>query len=477
MAAYSPGAPAELDPTTGDSLATIARSVSAGSEVLELGPGPGTLTRHLNDVRGCRVDCVERSPEMAATARNWARELWEADLDQSDLAELTDNRTYDAVVTADVLEHLMDPARVLNQCRERLRPDGDLFVSLPNVAHAAVVAELLDGRFPYGDFGLLDRTHRWFFTRSSVLSLLRDAGFRVERLDRVTRMPELTEFHRRLDQLAPALRDELLHHADALTYQFVVRARVGQMTDQEWDSLETESSPAELRFRAKLYWAPVGEASSEELHVAAFGRLGADRQQLRFSLPDEPAIGALRFDPAEGPGFVRLYSIEVRAGGSTVLHLDNPGAIAQSTTPHEMTALSGPEGGFLMRTDDPFLQLPMPQPLAAAQEREVVIEMDWPASREYVLAQEHIDTLHLENEERTARHNSEMARLNDELARRRAESEAALAAANERITASQTEVDALRTHTSSLEQTLDEVLTSKGWRALEWLRAFKPGSS
>lgn len=455
-----PSSPAELDPTTGDSLARIARAIPAGSEVLELGPGPGTLTRHLQESRGCQVDCVELAPDMAASARRWARDLWEADLDASDLADLTGGRTYDAVVTADVLEHLADPVRVLEQCRARLRPDGDLFLSLPNVGHAAVLVELLDGRFPYRDFGLLDRTHRWFFTRRSALDLLRETGFRVERVDAVTRMPETTEFGRRLDQLSSSLRTELLHHTDALTYQFMVRAQPGTMDESEWAALLSHTPPPELSFRAKLYWAPVDGEGSEELHVSAFGRLGDARQTLTFQLPDEPAIGALRFDPAEGPGFAHIYSIEVRRGAKPVLRLDGPGEVAAQSLLHGIEALPA-DGGFLMKADDPFLQLPMREPLAAGPERAVVVEMSWPASRDYTLAQEQIDTLHLEAQARDAAHAAEVEAL-------RSKAEARVRAVTE-------ELEATRQNVRTLEDLLHRIQQSKGWRALEWLRSFKPG--
>lgn len=459
--------PDELDPETSGSLAMIARAVSAGSEVLELGPGPGTLTRHLSDVLDCQVDCIEVAPEMASSTRRWARDLWEADLDTSELAALTGGRSYDVVVTADVLEHLASPAHVLEQCRTRLRPEGDLFVSLPNVGHAAVVAELLDGRFPYTDFGILDRTHRWFFTRSSILKLLRDAGFRVEHIDHIIRMPETTEFQRRLDQLSDSMRDGLLRHADALTYQFVIRARVGEMDEREWATLEAPTDPAELTFRAKLYWIPEGEEASETKHVAAFGRLGRDRQALTFLLPEESAIRALRFDPAEGPGFVRIESIEIRSGTETVLRLAEPSEIAERCALHAIEPLP-PDGGFLMRGEDPFLALPLRSPLPPGPNRTVVVEMSWPASRDYALALQRFDVISNEANSRRAELISENDTLRARVESLCAEHAAHLANLTEKLETTQK-------HASALEGVLRQVEQSKGWRALEWLRALKPG--
>ncbi len=455
MAVSSPPSPTRLDTTGKDSLATVARCIAPGTEVLELGPGPGTLTRHLAAELGCRVDAIERSPELAATTRPWARDVWEADLDDADIAALTEGRHYDAIVAADVLEHLQDPGAVLAQCGARLRPGGEILVSLPNVSYAGVVLELLDGRFPYREFGILDRTHRWFFTRENVLSLLRDAGLRTERIDTIVRMPETSEFSRRLDQLSDSLRDELLQNPDALAYQFVVRTSPGAMTDEECEALLRRGTPPELRFRAKLYWSVPGGSSKEAQHVAAFGTLGSERQRLHFFLPDDPPIATLRLDPAEGPGFVHVHSLEVHTAAGTALRLASPDEIASATTSSGMAPI-GREGGWLMTTDDPFLVIPLAEPLPPGPERRVSVELGWPASRDYALAQERIDQLTLEKRELERRLEEDVASLQTQLE------------------ATRRDFDEARTYADALQTLLDEIQQSKGWRALEWIRSLRP---
>lgn len=92
------------------------------------------------------------------------------------------SRAFDVVVCADVLEHLPDPAAVLDRVRGWIAPGGRLFVSLPNVANVAVRLSLLAGRFEYAEAGILDRTHLRFFTRRSALRLVESAGFRIRRV-------------------------------------------------------------------------------------------------------------------------------------------------------------------------------------------------------------------------------------------------------------------------------------------------------
>ena len=88
-------------------------------------------------------------------------------------------RPFDAIVFADVLEHLDDPGPMLRAARRWLRPEGTLLASIPNVANVAVRLSLLAGRFEYADRGILDRTHLRFFTRRSARRAIEAAGFRI----------------------------------------------------------------------------------------------------------------------------------------------------------------------------------------------------------------------------------------------------------------------------------------------------------
>ncbi|MBA3241558.1 MAG: class I SAM-dependent methyltransferase [Acidobacteria bacterium] len=92
---------------------------------------------------------------------------------------------FDCLVCADVLEHLKDPWAVLRKLRPLLSDDGCVVASIPNLQHLKPVLKILFDRFQYEEVGLLDSTHLRFFTLSTIKSLFKETGYRIERVESV----------------------------------------------------------------------------------------------------------------------------------------------------------------------------------------------------------------------------------------------------------------------------------------------------
>jgi len=153
---------------------------ATASRVLEIGCGAGATLAWLKKTRypDAHTTGVEGFPSMEAILRRNADEVLIANLEQP----LPPLGRYDLILALDVLEHLSQPQAVLDALVERLAPGGSVIVSVPNVAHVAVAADLLfRRRFRYVEEGILDATHLRFFTEESALALMRNAGLRVER--------------------------------------------------------------------------------------------------------------------------------------------------------------------------------------------------------------------------------------------------------------------------------------------------------
>jgi glycosyltransferase involved in cell wall biosynthesis len=149
-------------------------AVAPGSKVLDIGAGPGGLTRELRN-RGCEVTVVDRyAPAVPAIDVKVITQ----DLDDS---PRFDSRQFEYLLMLDVIEHLRDPERFLEEIRRQFEHEPKkLILTTPNIAFVVQRLMLLAGQFNYGKAGILDRTHKRLFTFRSIRHLLRDAGFKIK---------------------------------------------------------------------------------------------------------------------------------------------------------------------------------------------------------------------------------------------------------------------------------------------------------
>lgn len=214
----------EIDPNGGSAAARLARWVQPGQKVLELGTGPGTVTRILHS-KQCKVTGVEMDAETLEMCKPFCEKTLQANLEDSQWHNSLRNEKFDVVMCADVLEHLRDPRQLLNLLPTFLNADGFVLMSLPNASHLTVVASLLAGRFPYQSKGLLDNTHLRFFGRDDIDAMLRECGLVWQKWETVQVDPgqaELQSFWHRLEAQDQAYLRERC--ADGMVYQHVVKA-------------------------------------------------------------------------------------------------------------------------------------------------------------------------------------------------------------------------------------------------------------
>lgn len=91
---------------------------------------------------------------------------------------------FDAIILADVLEHLQDPWRVLKNVMHYLKKGGICIISIPNIRELRTIGGiLLKGRFEYRDCGILDKTHLRFFCKKDIVQLIHSAGLEINKID------------------------------------------------------------------------------------------------------------------------------------------------------------------------------------------------------------------------------------------------------------------------------------------------------
>lgn len=389
----------EIEPE--GSLAKLARLVPAGATVLDLGAGPGVLGRALRQNKACVVDGVEGNPEAAAHARPFYRTLAVLDLERDRLPELFAGRRYDAIICADILEHLRDPSFVLTQLPPLLSPAGRILVSLPNIGYAGVVAELIGGDFRYRPDGVLDRTHVRFFTRRSLTEWLAQHELAIMAEDSVRRDLRASEFELdAFERLPPAMLRVLLRHPDALTYQFVVAVAPRSQAVEPAGVADADAAevPSRPQFDAKLYYRGPGEPFDEQRSIGATGEIGVERQTLRFVVP--PALGpieCLRLDPGDRQGYLRLYRMVLRDSvGGEVWRWQGALAELERMPMQQLVIAAAPKGEAgacaLIMGDDPAIELPLgPTNLGRlAEGGELEVFCSWPMSSDYRALLEHL---------------------------------------------------------------------------------------
>lgn len=159
--------------------------VDASAAVLEIGCGTGaTGALALSTGRAGRYVGVELFRDAASTAELQLSEVHVGDVERMDMP--WQPAEFDALIMSEVLEHLVDPWRVVERLARHVRPGGLVLASSPNVSHWRVLAELARGRFPQHDQGVFDRTHLRWFTPATFADMFERAGFTVESVAPVT---------------------------------------------------------------------------------------------------------------------------------------------------------------------------------------------------------------------------------------------------------------------------------------------------
>jgi 2-polyprenyl-3-methyl-5-hydroxy-6-metoxy-1,4-benzoquinol methylase len=224
----------ELDMNSENSNSAILRNIQPNSSILEVGCAHGRMTKYLKEVLNCQVTIVEIDLESGHQAKQWATndligDIWNIEYFSTfdKIKSLMEEKLFDYIIFADVLEHLHKPKEVLALSKELLSNDGSIWISIPNVAHDAVLIDLWNNKFTYRDIGLLDNTHIHFFTYYSLQEMIKQTGFKVVNEINLKNAVEHTEFGNSYDQVPWYVYSEMQQREHNDTYQFVWELKHG----------------------------------------------------------------------------------------------------------------------------------------------------------------------------------------------------------------------------------------------------------
>lgn len=144
--------------------------------ILDVGCGTGLTAAAIKDKTKGQVYGLELSPEFASEAQKNMDEVYVEDV--SRFFAKAPKQQYDCIIFADILEHILDPWKVLENSKRFLLPGGVVIISIPNIRFYTTFYYLfIKAEWPYHERGIHDKTHVRFFTRKNVVKLVKDAGF------------------------------------------------------------------------------------------------------------------------------------------------------------------------------------------------------------------------------------------------------------------------------------------------------------
>jgi SAM-dependent methyltransferase len=213
--------------------------VRPNANVLDLGCAGGYMARVLHEEKNCSVTGVDAFPTDATGMTSFLLH------DLNSGPPPVPVETFDHILLLDVVEHLVQPERFLEQLRQALalNPEAELILSTGNVGFFVTRLMLLAGQFNYGKRGILDLTHTRLFTFASLRRALEQSGFVITEIGGVPGPFPLALgdnfFARSLTRINSAL---IFLSRGLFSYQIMVRARALPTLETLLDRAEVHSA-------------------------------------------------------------------------------------------------------------------------------------------------------------------------------------------------------------------------------------------
>ena len=160
-----------------DRLATCRPQI--GGQLLDVGCAHGWFLQAA-EARGYCAVGIEPDPVIYNAAKARGLHVWNGYFPQ----DIPDERRFDVITFNDVLEHLPTPGAMIESCRQRLNPGGNLVINIPCSRGAFYRLARLFNRLGFSS--LFDRMwqlnfaspHISYFTPEQLVQLTAKSGFR-----------------------------------------------------------------------------------------------------------------------------------------------------------------------------------------------------------------------------------------------------------------------------------------------------------
>ena len=159
-----------------------ARTMLRDAAVLDVGCGAGLLSEVLAQ-SGAKVTAIDLAPNLLKVARLHGLESGiKLDYRESSVEALAAEMpaAFDAITCMEMLEHVPEPASVIEACATLLKPGGRLFLSTLNRTPAAFVVAIVGAEYVARLLPKGTHQYRDFIKPSELAAWLREAGLELE---------------------------------------------------------------------------------------------------------------------------------------------------------------------------------------------------------------------------------------------------------------------------------------------------------
>jgi len=286
--------------TERNNITLLLKMVKPNSNVLEFGPAAGRMTKYLKEKLNCKVSIVEIDEEAYNKAKLFCEKAFLGDIENYEWVPYFEGMKFDYIIFADVLEHLSEPDKAVLAAKKFLREDGNLLISVPNIAHNAVISDLMFGKFKYKDLGILDNTHIKHFTYSSLCEMVKQCGFGILKSDFI-RIERPAEFTNSIDDLPFEVADYLHKRKGGNIYQILLRCVTAEYYEKQlMESDEIEKYCAlDTPFISSTIYLDNGKGYNENNYCTAYNEGSSNYHIFNFDLSNKSNILKIRWDPIE----------------------------------------------------------------------------------------------------------------------------------------------------------------------------------